>query len=160
MASRVEKRLGKNYILDRTLGEGAFGKVKLAVDERTGIQVAIKIMEKAKIAKHKMESQVKKEMTIMKHIRHRNIVNLREILFSKTKVFLVMELCSGGELFDKLVAERRFSEDLARKYFQQLISALELVIRVAVALWGMGTVLRMLLVCALQVLSQSKCVPS
>ena len=122
---RKEKRLGDRYVIQQSLGEGAFGKVKLAVDERTGEQVAIKIMEKARIAKDKMESQVKKEMVIMKHARQKNIVNLREILFSKTKIFLVMELCSGGELFEELVRLNRFSEDQARIYFQQLMDGIE-----------------------------------
>eukprot|EP00735_Rhodelphis_limneticus_P014150 TRINITY_DN814_c0_g1::TRINITY_DN814_c0_g1_i1::g.25335::m.25335 TRINITY_DN814_c0_g1::TRINITY_DN814_c0_g1_i1::g.25335 ORF type:complete len:379 (-),score=92.84,sp/Q6X4A2/CIPKV_ORYSJ/45.28/8e-99,Pkinase/PF00069.20/1.1e-58,Pkinase_Tyr/PF07714.12/5e-28,NAF/PF03822.9/2.1e-07,Kinase-like/PF14531.1/5.8e-06,Kdo/PF06293.9/0.0012,APH/PF01636.18/0.039,APH/PF01636.18/1.4e+03,Choline_kinase/PF01633.15/0.15 TRINITY_DN814_c0_g1_i1:527-1663(-) len=58
----------------------------------------------------------------MKMIKQENIVELKEVLASRTKIFMVLELVTGGELFDKIVSEERLSEEKARKFFQQLIA--------------------------------------
>ncbi|KAH3763018.1 CAMK/CAMKL/AMPK protein kinase [Pelomyxa schiedti] len=118
------KKVG-NYLIGRTLGEGTFGKVKYAENLTTGERVAIKISDKQKLLKQGMTVQLRREISIMKMIRHPNIVNLIEVLVSKTKIYLVSELALGGELFYKLAQEGKFSEARARIYFQQLISAVE-----------------------------------
>ncbi|KAE8655295.1 CBL-interacting serine/threonine-protein kinase 14 [Hibiscus syriacus] len=66
-------------------------------------------------------SNVKREISIMSRLNHPYIVKLFEVLASKTKIYFVMELVKGGELFAKF-SKGRFTEDLSRKYFQQLIS--------------------------------------
>jgi len=58
----------------------------------------------------------------MKLVRHVHVVSLKEVLASRTKIFIVLELVTGGELFDKIVAEGKFNETTARKYFQQLVA--------------------------------------
>lgn len=63
-------RVGK-YMLLETLGEGAFGKVKLAVDERDGQQYAVKIMRKQDIQQQELTLQVRREIAVMKALRHR-----------------------------------------------------------------------------------------
>lgn len=108
----------------RTLGEGSFGKVKFARNVETGEQVAIKILEKDTIIKQGMTQQINKEISIMKLIKHENIVNLYDVLASSSKIYIVLELVTGGELFYKLATEGRFMEDTARRYFQQLIMGL------------------------------------
>ena len=50
---------------------------------------------------------------------------MKEVLASRTKIFIVLELVTGGELFDKIVSQGRFSEDLARFYFNQLVEGVE-----------------------------------
>ena len=116
----MPKRVGK-YELGKTLGEGTFGKVKRAVNTETQKIVAIKVLDKDKIQKQNMGSQVKKEISIMKLVHHLHVVKLIEVLASRTKIFIVLELVVGGELFDKIVNERRFDETMARNYFQQLV---------------------------------------
>lgn len=116
----MPKRVGK-YEIGKTLGEGTFGKVKWAVDTSTNQKVAIKILDKEKIQRQNMGAQIKKEISIMKMVRHPNVVKLHEVLASRTKIFIVLELVTGGELFDKIVAEGRFNEETARFYFRQLI---------------------------------------
>jgi serine/threonine protein kinase len=118
------KRVGK-YEIGKTLGEGTFGKVKFAVNTETGEKVAIKILDKEKIQKQNMGAQIKKEISIMKMVKHHNIVKLYEVLASRTKIFIVLELITGGELFDKIVAESRFDEKTARFYFRQLIKGVK-----------------------------------
>ena len=110
------------YELGKLLGCGAFAKVYHARDVRTGQSVAIKIINKKKIVGTSLMSNIKREISIMRKLNHPNIVKLYEVLASKTKIYFVLEFIKGGELFAK-VAKGRFTEDLSRKYFQQLISA-------------------------------------
>ncbi|KAL5580546.1 hypothetical protein UlMin_012988 [Ulmus minor] len=118
----ADNALFGKYELGRLLGCGAFAKVYHARNIRTGQSVAIKIINKKKISSTSLMSNVKREISIMKKLRHPNIVKLYEVLASKNKIYFVLEFVKGGELFAK-VAKGRFSEDLSRKYFQQLISA-------------------------------------
>ena len=110
------------YEVGKLLGYGAFAKVYHARNVRTGQSVAIKAVSKQKILKGGLTAHVMREISIMRRLRHPHIVKLFEVLATKTKVYFVMEFAKGGELFAK-VARGRFSEDLSRKYFQQLISA-------------------------------------
>jgi len=117
-------RVGR-YVLGRTLGEGTFAKVKFAKNVDTGDHVAIKILDKEKVLKHKMINQIKREISTMKLIRHPNVIRLHEVMASKTKIYIVLEFVTGGELFDKIASKGRLKEDEARKYFQQLINAVD-----------------------------------
>jgi len=119
-----KKKVGK-YDIGNTIGEGTFAKVKAGVDTKTGEIVAIKVLDKAAIQKQNMGPQIKKEISIMKIVSHPNVVKLVEVLASRTKIYIVLEMVTGGELFDKIVAERRFSEDKARFYFRQLLAGVE-----------------------------------
>jgi serine/threonine protein kinase len=111
------------YEIGKTLGEGTFGKVKAAFHTEEEKHYAIKVLDKEKIQKQNMGEQVKKEISIMKLVRHDNIVYLKEVLASRTKIFIVLELVTGGELFDRIVEKGRFEEPEARDYYRQLISA-------------------------------------
>ncbi|XP_047946408.1 CBL-interacting serine/threonine-protein kinase 23-like [Salvia hispanica] len=117
-------RVGR-YELGRTLGEGSFAKVKFAKNMETSESVAIKILDKEKVLKHKMIDQIKREIATMKLIRHPNVIRMYEVMASKTKIFIVMEFITGGELFDKIASRGRLKEDEARKYFQQLVNAVD-----------------------------------
>ncbi|KAB2088935.1 hypothetical protein ERO13_A03G023500v2 [Gossypium hirsutum] len=110
------------YEIGRLLGCGAFAKVYHARNLRTGLSVAVKVINKKKLPNLTMMSNVKREISIMSRLNHPYIVKLYEVLATKTKIYVVMEFVKGGELFAK-VAKGRFTEDLSRKYFQQLISA-------------------------------------
>ncbi|XP_052198464.1 CBL-interacting serine/threonine-protein kinase 24-like [Diospyros lotus] len=118
----VAKKVGK-YEVGRTIGEGTFAKVKFARNSETGESVAVKVMAKSSILKHRMVDQIKREISIMKIVRHPNIVRLHEVLASRTKIFIVLEFVTGGELFDKIVHQGKLSENESRHYFQQLIDA-------------------------------------
>lgn len=112
------------YEVGKLLGCGAFAKVYHARDFRTRQSVAIKTVSKQKILKGGFTEHVKREISIMRRLRHPHIVRLHEVLATKTKIYYVMEFAKGGELFTK-VTKGRFSEDLSRRYFQQLISAVD-----------------------------------
>lgn len=117
-----ETLLFGKYELGRLLGCGAFAKVYHARNVATGQSVAIKCISKQKIIKGGLMALIKREISIMRRLRHPHIVKLHEVLATKTKIYCVMEYVKGGELFTK-IAKARFSEDLSRRYFQQLISA-------------------------------------
>ncbi|KAI3461177.1 hypothetical protein Pfo_017840 [Paulownia fortunei] len=121
---KIKRRIGK-YEIGRTIGEGTFAKVKFARNSETGQPVALKILDKDKVLKHKMAEQIKREIATMKLIKHPNVVQLYEVMASKTKIFIILEFVTGGELFDKIVNHGRMREDEARKYFQQLINAVD-----------------------------------
>ncbi|XVE80768.1 hypothetical protein DITRI_Ditri15bG0006800 [Diplodiscus trichospermus] len=110
------------YEIGKLLGRGAFAKVYHARNVRTGQSVAIKAVSKQKVFKGGFMAQVKREIAIMRRLSHPNIVKLIEVLATKTKIYFVMEFAKGGELFTR-ISRGRFSEDLSRRYFQQLISA-------------------------------------
>ncbi|KAA8517676.1 hypothetical protein F0562_015150 [Nyssa sinensis] len=112
------------YELGRLLGQGTFAKVHYARNLKTGMSVAIKIIDKEKVLKVGMMDQIKREISAMTLVRHPNVVQLYEVMASKTKIYFVLEYIKGGELFNK-VAKGKLKEDVARKYFQQLISAVD-----------------------------------
>lgn len=117
-------RVGK-YELGKTLGEGSFAKVKYAKNLQTADTVAIKIIDREHVLRHKMVEQIKREISTMKLIKHPNVLSLIEVMASKTKIYIVLEYVDGGELFDKIAKYGRLKEDEARRYFQQLINAVD-----------------------------------
>ncbi|MBA0725485.1 hypothetical protein Golax_022072 [Gossypium laxum] len=114
----------KKYELGRLLGQGNFAKVYYARNIETSQTVAIKVIDKEKVLKVGLIDHTKREISIMNLVKHPNILELYEVMASKTKIYFVMEYAKGGELFKK-VFKRKLREDLARKYFQQLISAVD-----------------------------------
>ncbi|CAA0808857.1 CBL-interacting serine/threonine-protein kinase 9 [Striga hermonthica] len=124
-AARTRTRVGK-YELGRTLGEGTFAKVKFATNTQTGDHVAVKIIDRDRVLRHKMVEQIKREISTMKMIKHPNVLSLFEVVMaSKTKIYIVLEYVDGGELFDKIAKYGKLKEDAARRYFQQLINAVD-----------------------------------
>lgn len=113
------------YIVTSTLGQGTFGKVKLAQHQETGVEYAIKILDKSDIKANELTLNVRREIAIMKALNHRNIVNLREVLSSKSKLYIVMDLVRGGELFEQIERRGELDTKLARKYFQQLVDGID-----------------------------------
>ncbi|XP_016682735.2 CBL-interacting serine/threonine-protein kinase 24 isoform X11 [Gossypium hirsutum] len=120
---RKKTRTVGKYEVGRTIGQGTFAKVKFARNSVTGESVALKVLPKATILKHRMVDQIKREISIMKIVRHPNIVRLHEVLAGRTKIYIILEFISGGELFDKIVHCGRLPENECRRYFQQLIDA-------------------------------------
>ncbi|MCI07296.1 CBL-interacting serine/threonine-protein kinase 6-like, partial [Trifolium medium] len=112
------------YELGRVLGHGTFAKVYHAKNLNTGKNVAMKVVGKEKVIKVGMMEQIKREISVMKMVKHPNIVQIHEVMASKSKIYIAMELVRGGELFNKIV-KGRLKEDVARVYFQQLISAVD-----------------------------------
>lgn len=119
-----ENILMQRYEMGKLLGKGSFAKVYHARNVKTSESVAIKVIDKDKIKKCGLMDQIIQEISVMKLVKHPNIVQLYEVMATKTKIYFVIEYVKGGELFKK-VQRGRLKEDVARTYFQQLISAVD-----------------------------------
>lgn len=109
------------YHLKETIGSGGFGKVKLAVHILTGERVAIKIMNKLALGPDL--PRVKTEIEAMKAFNHKHICRLYQVIENDERVFLVLEYCPEGELFDYVVAKDKLTEREAKYFFHQIVSA-------------------------------------
>ncbi|SJX65895.1 related to SNF1-carbon catabolite derepressing ser/thr protein kinase [Sporisorium reilianum f. sp. reilianum] len=116
-------RIGQ-YILQQTLGAGSFGKVKLATHALTGHRVAMKIINRRKISSLDMGGRVKREIQYLKLLRHPHIIKLYEVITTPSDIIMVIEY-AGGELFQYIVDRGRMAEQEARRFFQQVICAME-----------------------------------
>ena len=119
----LSKHIGdiNNYIIKEDLGEGNFGKIKLAIYIPTGDKYAVKILNKETI-KQKMKNIAFKENEIITRFNHINIINVFELIENSENYYIVMELCEKGELFDYIVSKKKLSEEEASMFFYQLIN--------------------------------------
>uniref|UniRef100_A0ABI7WXM3 non-specific serine/threonine protein kinase n=1 Tax=Felis catus TaxID=9685 RepID=A0ABI7WXM3_FELCA len=111
----------KYYELYETVGTGGFAKVKLACHILTGEMVAIKIMDKNALGSDL--PRIKTEIEALKNLRHQHICQLYHVLETANKIFMVLEYCPGGELFDYIISQDRLSEEETRVVFRQIVSA-------------------------------------
>ncbi|XP_074567720.1 CBL-interacting protein kinase 16-like [Curcuma longa] len=113
------------YEMGRILGRGTFAKVYHGRDLRNGESVAIKVIHKDQISRQAgMMEQIKREISVMRLVRHPNVVELREVMATRSRIFFVMEYVRGGELFAR-VLRGPLPEEKARRCFRQLICAVE-----------------------------------
>lgn len=115
----------EHYVLGKTLGIGAFGKVKIAKHELTGNDVAIKIINKKRMKNSNMSAKIKREIKLLRYFDHPNIIRLYEVLETQSDIFVVMEHVQNGELFELIAKEGKLNESKARFFFQQIISGVE-----------------------------------
>ncbi|KAH0559475.1 hypothetical protein GP486_004010 [Trichoglossum hirsutum] len=121
--SRSRQRLGQ-YTVIKTLGEGSFGKVKLAVHEVSKQKVALKIISRRKLINRDMAGRVEREIQYLQLLRHPHIIKLYTVITTPSEIIMVLEY-AGGELFDYIVQNGKMAEDNARRFFQQIICAVE-----------------------------------
>ncbi|KAJ8266666.1 hypothetical protein GJAV_G00133230 [Gymnothorax javanicus] len=119
------KRVG-NYLIGRKLGEGSFAKVREGLDATTGEKVAVKVIDKRKAKKDSyVTKNLRREGQIQQMIRHPNITQLLDVLETENSYYLVMELCPGGNLMNRIYEKKRLEEREAQKYVRQLVMAVE-----------------------------------
>lgn len=112
------------YDIERTLGKGNFAVVKLARHRVTKTQVAIKIIDKARLDSSNLE-KIYREVQIMKLLNHPHIIKLYQVMETKDMLYIVTEFAKNGEMFDYLTSNGHLSESEARKKFWQILSAVE-----------------------------------
>mmetsp|Transcript_17655 Transcript_17655/g.35507 ORF Transcript_17655/g.35507 Transcript_17655/m.35507 type:complete len:517 (+) Transcript_17655:81-1631(+) len=116
----------KEYdITNQTLGKGKFAVVKLATHKATGKQVAVKIINKENCKREDQLAKLDSEIAIMKKVHHPNCIEFYEMFDASNKLYIVMELVTGGELFDRIIAKEHYSETEAAGCFIQVMSAIE-----------------------------------
>ncbi|KAH7337919.1 kinase-like domain-containing protein [Pyrenochaeta sp. MPI-SDFR-AT-0127] len=121
--SRANQRLGQ-YTIVKTLGEGSFGKVKLATHQVSGQKVALKIINRKRLVTRDMAGRIEREIQYLQLLRHPHIIKLYTVITTPIEIIMVLEY-AGGELFDYIVNNGRLQEDKARKFFQQIVCAVE-----------------------------------
>jgi len=114
----------KIYELKHELGRGAFSIVYLATYRSTGQQYAVKVINKKDLGKD-YEKNLKMEVDILKKVNHANIIALKELFDTPDKLYLVMELVTGGELFDKIVEKGSYTEKEASELVRKIVSAVD-----------------------------------
>lgn len=97
----MESNIAGLYDLDKVLGKGHYGIVRLARHVFTGLEVAVKVIDKTKLDQRETEHLLK-EVQCMKLVRHPNVVRLYQVISTKNKLYLVLELGNGGDLLDYL----------------------------------------------------------
>jgi len=113
----------KKYELGKVLGTGAFSEVKLAINKQTKEKFAVKIIDKSK-CKGK-ENMIDTEISILSKVHHENIVRLYDLYQIDNKIYLIMELVTGGELFDDIVRRGKYTESDAAKIVQKILLAID-----------------------------------
>ena len=122
-----------HFKIGRKLGEGNFSTVKLATHSLTGEQVAIKILEKTRIAKKEDKERINREIAIMKKVNHYNIARLYQIVENKFTIYLIQEHIQGKEFMEYLTKNGKLNETEACKFYHQIISALEYIHQCGIA---------------------------
>ncbi|MCQ2817447.1 MAG: protein kinase, partial [archaeon] len=122
-SSKRTIKIIENFELGKQIGEGTFGKVKVATHMPTGEKVAIKILEKDKIEQDDAE-RISREIKFLKELNHPNIIKIYQIIDDHRNYNIIMELANGGELFNYIVKHRRLHEDMASIFYMQIIQGL------------------------------------
>ena len=122
LGEEANRDIHKYYEISQTeLGKGSYGTVQVGRLRGTKIQRAIKIIDKSKVSN---VERFKLEVEIMMRLNHPSILRLFDYFEERKVVYLVLELCSGGELFDKIVEKKFYNEEEARHIFKQIIKAI------------------------------------
>ncbi|XP_031403679.1 calcium-dependent protein kinase 24 [Punica granatum] len=116
----------EKYEFGKELGRGEFGITYQCTENETGEIYACKTISKAKLRTEIDVEDVRREVEIMRHLpKHPHIVTLKEAYEDKDAVYFVMELCEGGELFDRIVARGHFTERAAAKITKTIIEVVK-----------------------------------
>ncbi|KAJ1391457.1 kinase-like domain-containing protein, partial [Ochromonadaceae sp. CCMP2298] len=114
-----------DYDIGQLLGRGGFACVYRARQRSTGHDVAIKIVVKARMAEPGMMDRIKNEIRIHSKLRHPNVVSFTGCFEDEHCVYMVLELCTHGNMFRYLKVHGPLAESVAVKVIQQLINALD-----------------------------------
>nr|KAI8762094.1 SNF-related serine/threonine-protein kinase-like [Biomphalaria glabrata] len=121
--SGYDGKIAGLYDLEETIGQGHFAVVKLARHVFTGEKVAVKVIDKQKLDDIS-RSHLFQEVRCMKLVQHPNVVRLYEVIDTQTKLYLILEL-GDGDMYDYIMKhDKGLDEQLAKKYFRQIVEAI------------------------------------
>ncbi|KAM4050751.1 serine/threonine-protein kinase DCLK2 isoform 3-T3 [Anomaloglossus baeobatrachus] len=113
----------EKYKIGKVIGDGNFAVVKECVERSTGREYALKIIDKAKCCGK--EHLIENEVSILRQVKHPNIIMLIEEMDTTTELYLVMELVKGGDLFDAITSSTKYTERDASAMIYNLASAMK-----------------------------------
>ncbi|CAF1921204.1 unnamed protein product [Brassica napus] len=120
------KNLKDDYLLGRVLGQGQYGTTFLCTHNETGQKLACKTIPKRKLLRQEHFDRVLREIQIMHHLsEYANVVRIHSTYEDDTSVHLVMELCEGGELFERIAKKGHHSEREAAKLTKTIVAVVE-----------------------------------
>jgi calcium/calmodulin-dependent protein kinase I len=122
-AAKATATYDKVYETGKLLGEGAFSKVKEATNKETRIAYAVKIINKRNLSPDDAKG-LKQEISILQEIDHPNIIKLHDIFVETLRIYLVTEIMTGGELFDRIVQKEYYNENEARDVCKIMFGAI------------------------------------
>uniref|UniRef100_A0ACD5ZHQ2 Uncharacterized protein n=1 Tax=Avena sativa TaxID=4498 RepID=A0ACD5ZHQ2_AVESA len=118
--------LHDHYLLGRKLGQGQFGTTYLCTDRATGVEYACKSIGKRKLITKEDVEDVRREIQIMHHLAgHQNVVAIKGAYEDQVYVHIVMDLCAGGELFDRIIQRGHYSERKAADLTRIVVGVVE-----------------------------------
>ncbi|KAH6585771.1 hypothetical protein BASA61_006755 [Batrachochytrium salamandrivorans] len=121
-AGAISNEFEANYFIGNPLGTGAFAIVKEAIRKSDSVKFAVKIVDKTKVKGQ--ESLIAGEIAVLKQLNHPNIVTLVDLYTTPQSYYLVMNLATGGELFDRILAKGSYTEKDAARIISQILEAL------------------------------------
>ncbi|KAL0008193.1 hypothetical protein SO802_009695 [Lithocarpus litseifolius] len=125
----LQTRTGKFkefFTLGKKLGQGQFGTTFLCVEKATGKEYACKTIAKRKLITHEDVEDVRREIQIMHHLKgHPNVISIKEAYEDPMAVHVVMEICAGGELFDRIIKRGHYTERKAAELTRTIVGVVE-----------------------------------
>ncbi|EPS57584.1 hypothetical protein M569_17233, partial [Genlisea aurea] len=120
------RNIDEKYDLGKELGRGEFGITYFCTDVESGEKFACKSISKKKLRTPVDVEDVRREVEIMKHMpKHSNIVSLKDTYEDDSAVHIVMELCEGGELFDRIIARGHYTERAAAVVMKTIVEVVQ-----------------------------------
>ncbi|XP_004555400.1 death-associated protein kinase 3 [Maylandia zebra] len=116
------------YEMGEELGSGQFAIVRKCKEKSTGIEYAAKFIKKRRLSSSRRgvsREEIEREVNILREIQHSNIITLHDIFENKTDVILILELVSGGELFDFLAEKESLTEEEATQFLKQILDGVQ-----------------------------------
>lgn len=117
------KAFQEEYKIGKNLGSGAFGEVRKVIHRATNENRAVKIFRKDLAVSDSSQKKLMEEINILRSLDHPNIIRVYEFFEDNKRFYIVMEQCSGGELFEEILKRQNFGEPQAAIILQQLFSA-------------------------------------
>ncbi|XP_016117543.1 serine/threonine-protein kinase DCLK1-like, partial [Sinocyclocheilus grahami] len=120
---QVPASIAERYKVGRMIGDGNFAVVRECVERSTGREYALKIINKSKC--RGKEHMIQNEVSILRRVKHPNIVLLIEEMDTYSELYMVMELVKGGDLFDAITSSNKYTERDASGMLYNLASAIK-----------------------------------
>jgi serine/threonine protein kinase len=120
----MPKRLEELYTIEEELGSGSYAQVFRCIHKETGKHYAVKVINRTKAGSKGVQT-TQNEVAILQSLAHDNVIKVKEKIETNSSIYIVLEVVSGGELFDKIVELKHYSERMAAKLIRHILETLK-----------------------------------